>query len=158
MRLQWDLGSKKACEGWMTAEIWALKLCFHSTLCSLFRGVVSKIYKFSNRFFIFGDLNFPGISTLQCATNPLPPHVNILAETRGGGAGRKFKDVSPWKIWGTTRGHFLAIENRIYIRGEFTRKNCKTAILLYCFHTAGVFHIFVLCNLLGPVISFYRKS
>ena len=24
-------------------------------------------------------------------------------------------------------------ENRIYIRGEFTRKNCKTAVLLYCF-------------------------
>ena len=27
-------------------------------------------------------------------------------------------------------------ENRIYIRVEFTRKKCKTAILLYCFHTA----------------------
>ena len=35
---------------------------------------------------------------------------------------------------------------------------CKTAILLYCFHTAGVLHIFVLYNLLGPGISFYRKS
>ena len=23
-------------------------------------------------------------------------------------------------------------ENRIYIRGEFTKKKCKTAILLYC--------------------------
>ena len=33
---------------------------------------------------------------------------------------------------------------RIYIRGEFTRKKCKTAILLYCFHTAGVLHIFLL--------------
>ena len=49
-------------------------------------------------------------------------------------------------------------ENRIYIRGEFTRKKCKTAILLYCFHTAGVLHIFMLYNLLGPGISFYRKS
>ena len=49
------------------------------------------------------------------------------------------------------------IENRMY-RGEFTRKKCKTAILLYCFHTAGVLHIFMLCNLLGPGISFYRKS
>ena len=29
-------------------------------------------------------------------------------------------------------------ENRIYIRGEFPRKKCKTAILLYCFHAAGV--------------------
>ena len=46
-------------------------------------------------------------------------------------------------------------ENRIYIRVEFTRKKCKTAILLYCFHTAGVF---VLYNLLGPGTSFYRKS
>jgi len=49
-------------------------------------------------------------------------------------------------------------ENRIYIRVEFTRKKSKTAILLYCFHTAGVLHIFLLYNLLGPGISFYRKS
>ena len=49
-------------------------------------------------------------------------------------------------------------ENRIYIRGEFTRKKCKMAILLYCFNTAGVLHIFMLYNLLGPGISFYRKS
>ena len=52
----------------------------------------------------------------------------------------------------------IAKENRIYIRGEFTRKKCKTAILLYCFHTAGVLHIFMLYNLLSPGISFYRKS
>ena len=38
----------------------------------------------------------------------------------------------------------IVIENRIYIKVEFTRKKCKTAILLYCFHTAGVLHIFVL--------------
>ena len=55
-------------------------------------------------------------------------------------------------------GRFLLKENRIYIRVEFTRKKCKTAILLYCFHTAGVLHIFVLYNLLGPGISFDRKS
>ena len=48
-------------------------------------------------------------------------------------------------------------ENRIYIRGEFTSKKRKTAILLYCFYNAGVFHIFVLYNLLGPWTSFYRK-
>ena len=47
-------------------------------------------------------------------------------------------------------------ENRIYIRGEFTRKKCKTAILLYCFHT--VYFTYLLNNLLGPGISFYRKS
>ena len=41
------------------------------------------------------------------------------------------------------------IENRIY-REEFTRKKCKTAIYLYCFHTAGVLHIFMLYHLLGP--------
>ena len=39
----------------------------------------------------------------------------------------------------------LAKENRIYIRVEFTLKKCKTAILLYCYHTAS-----------GT--SFYRKS
>ena len=41
---------------------------------------------------------------------------------------------------------------------EFTRKKRKTAILLYCFHTADVLHIFVIYNLLGPGTSFYRKS
>ena len=51
----------------------------------------------------------------------------------------------------------IIIENRIY-REEFTRKKCKTAILFYCFHTAGELHIFMLYNLLGPGISFYRKS
>ena len=49
-------------------------------------------------------------------------------------------------------------ENRINIRVEFTRKKCKTAILLYCFQTAGVLHIFMLYNVLVPGISFYRKS
>ena len=48
---------------------------------------------------------------------------------------------------------------RIYIRVEFTyRKKYKTPILLYCFNTAGVLHIFVLYNLLGPGTLFYRKS
>ena len=60
------------------------------------------------------------------------------------------------------RGSFkflvLPKENRIYMRGEFTRKKCKTAILLCCFHTAGVLHIYMLYNLLGPGTSFYRKS
>jgi len=49
-------------------------------------------------------------------------------------------------------------KNRIYIRGEFTRKKCKLAILLNYFHTAGLLHIFMLYNLLGPGISFFRKS
>ena len=53
--------------------------------------------------------------------------------------------------------HDLTIQNRIYREG-FTRKKSKTAILLYCFHTAGVLHIFMLYNLLGPGISFFRKS
>ena len=52
----------------------------------------------------------------------------------------------------------LVKENRIYLGVEFTRKKCKTAILLYCFHTAGVLHIFMLYNHLDPRISFYRKS
>jgi len=56
------------------------------------------------------------------------------------------------------KGRNIIIENRIYIRVEFTWKKCKTAILLYCFHTAGVLHIFAIYNLLGPGISFYRKS
>ena len=44
------------------------------------------------------------------------------------------------------------------LEGNFLEKKCKTAILLYCFHTAGVLHIFMLYNILGPGISFYRKS
>ena len=56
-----------------------------------------------------------------------------------------------YRIW------TMDIENRIY-REEFTGKKCKTAIMLYCFHTAGVLHIFMLYNLLGPGISSYRKS
>ncbi len=32
------------------------------------------------------------------------------------------------------------------------------AILMYCFHTAGVLNISMLYNLLGPGRSFYRKS
>ena len=53
--------------------------------------------------------------------------------------------------------YIVHIENRVY-REEFTRKKCKTAILLYCFHTAGVLHIFMLYNVLVSGISFYRKS
>ena len=41
---------------------------------------------------------------------------------------------------------------------NLVEKKCKTAILLYCFHTAGVPHIFAPCNLLGPGTSFHRKS
>ena len=52
---------------------------------------------------------------------------------------------------------WITKKNRIYIRVEFTRKNCKTAILLYFFHTEGVLNIFMLYNLLGPGILFYRK-
>ena len=41
-------------------------------------------------------------------------------------------------------------ENRIYIRVEFTRKKGTVS--------AGILHIFMLYNLLGPGISFHRKS
>ena len=50
------------------------------------------------------------------------------------------------------------VKKNIIYREEFTRKKCKSAIVLCCFHNAGVFHIFVLANILGPGISFYRKS
>ena len=53
---------------------------------------------------------------------------------------------------------YIYMHRGIYIRGEITRKKCKMAILLYCFHTAGVLYIFMLYNLLGHGISFYRKS
>ena len=74
--------------------------------------------------------------------------------------------VDPIKLGGHSRHSFptidrlsvKTIENRIYIRGEFTRTKGKMAILVNCFHTAGVLHLFMLYNLLGPGISFYRKS
>ena len=52
----------------------------------------------------------------------------------------------------------MSKENRIHIRVEFTRKKCKTAILLYCFHTAGVLQIFALYNLLGPGTSLKKTN
>ena len=59
----------------------------------------------------------------------------------------------------TSCGIFCVSNTKIFkeiseykLREEFTRKKCKTAILLYCFHTAGVLPI------LGPGTSFYRKS
>ena len=69
--------------------------------------------------------------------------------------------INPWAILtktnlvGTPLYCSAAIEKKIYIRGEFTRKNCKTAILFYCFHTAGILHLFMLYS---HGISFYRKS
>ena len=70
--------------------------------------------------------------------------------------GPNFNTYKPNRIFKYLESYLL-IENRIY-REEFTRKKCKTVILLYCFHAAGVLHIFMLYNLLGPGISFYRKS
>ena len=47
----------------------------------------------------------------------------------------------------------------IYIlEWNLLEKSVKRPILLYCFYTAGVLYIFRLYNLLGPGISFYRKS
>ena len=41
------------------------------------------------------------------------------------------------------------------LEGNLLEKNVKRP---FCFHTPGVLHIFVLYNLLGPGISFHRKS
>ena len=53
---------------------------------------------------------------------------------------------------------FIIAKRIEYILEWNLRKKCKMAILLYCFQTAGVLHISVLYNLLGPGIKFYRKS
>jgi len=50
------------------------------------------------------------------------------------------------------------VSSKYILEWSLLEKKCKTAILLYCFHTAGVLHIFVLYNLLGPGTTFYRKS
>ena len=49
---------------------------------------------------------------------------------------------------------FKNSDQREILEWNLLEKKCKTAILLCCFHTAGVFHIFMLYNLLGPGISF----
>ena len=54
--------------------------------------------------------------------------------------------------------NFLGKRIEYILEGNLIEKKCKTDILLYCFHTAGVLHIFMLYNFLGPGISFYRKS
>ena len=51
-----------------------------------------------------------------------------------------------WKMedgrWKMEDGRWkMAKENRFYIKWNLLEKKCKTAILLYCFHTAGV-HLF----------------
>ena len=63
---------------------------------------------------------------------------------------------------------FIIVKMKLYVekpkrieyvlKRNFLEKKWKTAILLYCFHTAGLLHIFALYNLWGPGTSFYRKS
>ena len=61
--------------------------------------------------------------------------------------------------WSIMKPAYFIIWLSFNINIRFTiKKMCKTAILLNCFHTAGVLHIFVQYNLLGPGTSFYRKS
>ena len=54
--------------------------------------------------------------------------------------------------------NFLAKRIEYILEGNLIEKKCKTDILLYCFHTIGVLHTFVLYNLLGPGTSFHRKD
>ena len=60
----------------------------------------------------------------------------------------------------SSSSYYFNCSQREYIiyRVEFTQKKCKTALLLYSSHTAGVLQTFVLLNVLGPVTSFYRKK
>ena len=48
----------------------------------------------------------------------------------------------------------LAKRIEYILERNLLEKKCKTAILLYCFHTAGVINIFMLYSLLGPGTSF----
>ena len=84
------------------------------------------------------------VNGVEAAPHSLPWQISIQDNT-----GQQIHIQHSW---------FNLKENRMYVRVEFSRKKCKTAILLYCFHSAGVLHIFMLYNLLGPGISFYRKS
>ena len=66
--------------------------------------------------------------------------------------------IKDWSWENFENVYALAKENRIYIWVKFTRKKCKSAILLYCFHCRCTSHICAIYNLLGPGTSFYRKS
>ena len=70
-------------------------------------------------------------------------------------------DKTVWEVHPCTLEHGLFWKYKAfhtkrieYIRVEFTRKKCKTAILLYCFHTAHI----LLYNLMGLGTSVYRKD
>ena len=63
-----------------------------------------------------------------------------------------------WLTWNLFKLEFRTKRIEYLLEWNLVEKRCKTAILLYCFHTAGVLHIFFLYNLLGPWTSFYRKS
>ena len=81
------------------------------------------------------------VNGVEAAPHSLPWQISIQDNT-----GQQIHKQHSW---------FNLKDNRIYIRVEFSRKKCKTPILLYCFHTVGVLHIFALYN---PGTSFYRKA
>ena len=56
------------------------------------------------------------------------------------------------------RGLHKTKENRIYSRGEYIlEKSVKRPLLLYCYHTASVLHIFMLYNLLALEYHFIKN-
>ena len=57
-------------------------------------------------------------------------------------------DLNKMEIIAWSRDSWLMIENpkriEYILEWNLLEKKCKKAILLYCFHTAGVLHIFAL--------------
>ena len=95
-------------------------------------------------------LNFSLLHKSQVTFTKNPQFVksNFLAEKL---------DISFISLYGL-KWYFceLGKENRIYIRGEFTRKSVKRPFC--CTVSILQVYIFMLYNLLGSGISFYRKS
>ena len=71
-----------------------------------------------------------------------------------------YKDIQ------TLEGHASAFESNTpsskrieyILEWNLLEKSVKRPFSCFVFILAGVLHIFVLCNLLGPRTSFYRKS
>ena len=127
---------------WDTLTI-PLNICFYY-VCSNPHFIFSE--KENDRIKCVATIYWNNLETNERGKNGywLKKRYRVVLSQRRSKPGTLFKS----KFWSN-----LDIENKIY-REEFTRKKCKTAILLYCFHTAGVLHIFMLYNLLGPGISF----
>ena len=81
---------------------------------------------------------------------------SLMVKTGQSAAATLWQSLIWWSLYFATQCHNYAfswikkckleidLENRIYNRGKFTRKKCKTAILLYCLYCRCTSHIYAI--------------